>query len=1064
MPIDAGGELMSAPPPSPLPVYRRVLIALALMLTYAGLAWSGIQVSRGGGKIAAIWLPCAVMVAVGLNWRISLRQLLPLCLVAHVTLLQLMGRTIWDTAGLSLANAVEICVALFLARRIISSPDQIKEPRLALRLLGIAILAAGASGLIAAATIVGSVTEFPFILGQWWLAHAMAMMTIAPILLIIEAERRDTRRRGEPLATRRGVIHIALGAVVITAIFAQTSYPLLFLAAPVILAVAAREGSAASAVLLLLTTVIATYLTMAGYGPINLISASVHTRAAVLEIFLFATFASTLPVTLAHERLATLRERSNILIETMDDIPFSTDLDGRWTYLSQYWTKVFVKDRTVPIGARAFRIVPPERRKALMRAMSSLVTGDVEEAHFEFQAHVDAPTPIHLRARIRLLRKRDGSPEGFGGIITDVSRQTHSDRALAASEQRLISLAENAPVGIFQFDNEGNATFLNEAWARMHGMSIAEGLGTGWQRILDPQQLERYLSHAPEREAGATTDIEVVVQRPDGTQSRMRVVTTALRDGDGKITGRMGVVVDQTREHEAKAALIAALEEAKSAATAKDRFFALMSHELRTPMNGVLGFAERLDETELSETQRRYVSLITRSGEIMLALLNDILDTSRMREGQMQLAREPYDLSAVVTGTCQHFEPLATQRGLALRCNFASPLPTTVIGDRQRLTQILNNLLGNALKFTEEGWISVYARIEMQYERTILIVEVTDTGIGIAPDSRDRIFEAFDQGAEDISIRFGGTGLGLPIARGLAAQMGGSLSLVTSSPGKGSIFRLTLPLELQPDKAPRHAKAAGNSVVSTATLPARKCNVLVAEDNEINRALMIDLLADSDCNIIMVTDGQEAVAAVERAIEEQQPFDLVFMDLRMPILDGIGATKAIRARGIDASMLPIIAVTASVHQDAMDACWQAGMQDYVSKPVTRGAIELALTQWGRRNSVADKGVGTLPETPALDPELAPLLSRFIEQCAETLAGVTATLEKWPEAAGHQISAVQNLAHSLAGLAATFAAPQLVPPAQVLDLALDKKEDENTHRALLDMRDALQAYLAEAPAI
>lgn len=1054
---------MSAPPPSASISYRTILLSIAAMLIYAGLAWSGIEVSRGGGKVAAIWLPCAVMIAAGLNWRFSLARFLPLIFIAHVALLQLLSRPISDTIGLAVANTVEISVALILARRIIANPDQIKEPRLAMRLVGAAILAAGASGLIAAGTIASNLGEYAFILGQWWLAHVMAMMTIAPILLILEAERRDAQRRGEALVTKKGIVDIALGAVVIAAIFAQTSFPLLFLAAPVILVVAARQGSPASAILLLLTTVIATYLTMAGYGPINLISAGVHTKAAVLQVFVFATFASTLPITLAHERLAALRERSNILIQTMDDIPFSTDLDGRWTYLSGHWTKVFTHDEAVPLGARAFRIVPPAQRKALMKAMSSLMTGDVDEAHLDFRAHVDAPAPIHLRARIRLLRKRDGSPEGFGGIITDVSRQTLSDLALAASEQRLISLAKNAPVGIFQFDNEGNAIFLNAAWAQMHGLSIEEGLGKGWQRVLDAPQLENYAAHAPQREAGATTDIEVVVHRPDGTQSRTRVVTAALRDGEGKITGRMGVVVDQTREHEAKAALIAALEEAKSAATAKDRFFALMSHELRTPMNGVLGFAERLDETELTDIQRRYVSLITRSGEIMLALLNDILDTSRMREGQMQLAREPYDLSAVVTGACQHFEPLAARRGLALRCNFASPLPTTVIGDRQRITQILNNLLGNALKFTEEGWISVYARIEMQYERTILIVEVTDTGIGISPDAAERIFDAFDQGAEDIAMRFGGTGLGLPIARGLAEQMGGSLSLVTSSPGKGSIFRFTLPLELQIERTPRRAKTARKPVADTAALPARKLNVLVAEDNEINRALMIDLLADRGCNIIMVTDGQEAVEAVERAIEEEQPFDLAFMDLRMPVLDGIGATRTIRARGIDAATLPIIAVTASVHQDAMDACWQAGMQDYVSKPVSRGAVELALEQWGRRSTSEQGESQQPPATSAIDPDLAPLLPRFIEQCEDGLSRVTAVLEKWPETDVQAFSAIQNMAHSLAGLAATFAAPQLITPSQALDLAIDEKPSDTTHRRLIEMQAALQGYLTAVSA-
>ena len=313
-------------------------------------------------------------------------------------------------------------------------------------------------------------------------------------------------------------------------------------------------------------------------------------------------------------------------------------------------------------------------------------------------------------------------------------------------------------------------------------------------------------------------------------------------------------------------------------------------------------------------------------------------------------------------------------------------------------------------------------------------------------------------------MRFGGTGLGLPIARGLAEQMGGSLSLVTSSLGKGSIFRLMLPLELQTDRTPGRSKAAQDPIHEVAPLPARKLNILIAEDNEINRALMIDLLADRGCNIIMVTDGQEAVDAVERAIEEQQPFDLVFMDLRMPVLDGVSATKVIRARGIDAETLPIIAVTASVHRDAMDACWQAGMQDYVSKPVSRGTIELALNQWARRDSTdLQTGESEAVPAPDLDPDLAPLLSRFVEQCQGALTDVTTTLDRWPEVDAPRLAAVQNMAHSLAGLAATFAAPQLVAPAQALDLALDEQEPDNTHQRLLDMQDALQRYLKSLPA-
>jgi CheY-like chemotaxis protein len=292
--------------------------------------------------------------------------------------------------------------------------------------------------------------------------------------------------------------------------------------------------------------------------------------------------------------------------------------------------------------------------------------------------------------------------------------------------------------------------------------------------------------------------------------------------------------------------------------------------------------------------------------------------------------------------------------------------------------------------------------------------------------------------------------------------MGGSLGLVTSSLGKGSIFRLTLPLELQLGKAQGRTRPAEDQAWDTVPPTARKLNILVAEDNEINRALMIDILADRSSNVTMVTNGQEAVDSVARAIEEQRPFDLVFMDLRMPVLDGVGATKAIRASGIDATTLPIIAVTASVHQDAMDACWQAGMQDYITKPVTRGAIELALGQWGRADPSAEARALEPELPPDLDPELAPLLSRFVDQCRDTLAGVTATLETWPEIDATQFGSVQNLAHSLAGLAATFAAPQLVPSAQALDLALDANAPEPTRQLLLDMQQALQAYLAGPP--
>ncbi len=1064
-PIDPGDESMISPPVRALTRAEHSLVWLAIALVYGLLAMAGDMLTRGESHIAAIWLPNAVMVAIGLVWRTPLPRLLVPAFVGNIASSLITGDNLPRIIGFSLANAAEIAIVLTLASRVITRPERIKDLRGLAQFLGIAALAAAISGLVAAAVMATTPTAFLSGWWQWWLADAMAMMTFVPVLLVLEADRRDCNRRGVPLVPLRAWLDILLGAAAIAVVFAQTSYPLLFLATPVILAVAARRGSAASAILLLATALIAARFTMEGYGPINLVSGGVHIKAAVLQFFLFATFVSTIPITLTNERLDALRERTLVLTETMNEIPFSLDLAGRWTFLSRHWSTIAGKGRPLPLGEKALAVVPRKDRRAMLKAMTSLLTGDVEEAHFEFRANVALPDPAYLKVRARLLRARDGSPEGFGGIITDVSRETVSARALAVSEQRLQSLADNAPVGIFQFDNDGNATFLNKEWARMHGVSIEDGLGKGWQRIFDAQQLERYASFAGERQAGATTDIEAIVQRPDGIQCRVRVVNSALRDSDGEVIGRMGIVVDQTREYEAQVALQTALEEARSAAMAKDRFFALMSHELRTPMNGVLGFAERLNESPLSEDQRRYVSLISRSGEIMLALLNDILDTSRMREGQLRLSNKPYNLAATLAGVCQHFEVLTAQRGLHLRCTFASPLPKLVLGDKHRLTQILNNLLGNALKFTEEGWISLYARIEPQYDRTFLIIEVTDTGIGIAPENAERIFDAFDQGAEDTSMRFGGTGLGLPIARGLAEQMGGTLVLVTSNRGKGSIFRFTLPLMLPSEAAPPNAKSPAEPAVDRLPQPARNLRVLVAEDNEINQQLMTDLLSDSGCELVMAADGRQAVNAVKQAVAEGKPFDLVLMDLRMPVLDGIGATVAIRQQErIDAQTLPIIAVTANVHPDAMNDCWQAGMQDYISKPVSRAAIEGVFEKWGRRNrQERDRSAETPAPSAALDPELAPLLGRFVEQCSDCLAGITAALDAWPDNDPAQLSAVQTMAHSVAGLAATFAAPQLIAPAQALDLMLDTAESEPIGQALVDMQAALRTYLAASTA-
>ena len=532
---------------------------------------------------------------------------------------------------------------------------------------------------------------------------------------------------------------------------------------------------------------------------------------------------------------------------------------------------------------------------------------------------------------------------GHIGIALDVTDRKNAEDLLVQNAALLELLANNATDAVFRLDLSGICLYASP--------SVEEITGLDPELLVGRQMLDRFHPDDAERtiaayRALARGDMDRVVVPYRARRVRTPDAWSWLEANCGLVrhpeTGEPQEIIasirDITERKELEIELAAARDEAEIAANAKATFLANMSHEIRTPMNAVIGFIELLLASELDAEQQRHAKLIADSGWAMMRLLNDILDISKIDAGQMQMIREPVDLRHELSACVKLMEPIAASKGVILYSDIDEDVPDLVMGDGLRIRQIVLNLVVNALKFTEKGTVTIFGGVLNGEDGQRLEIEVSDTGVGIAPDRQAAIFEQFVQSDVTIAQHFGGTGLGLTISSQLARLMAGDLTL-DSTPGTGTSFFLRLPLEIAPPRP-----------VSVAALPAPivaadGVRVLVAEDNDVNQLLLTAMLTRFDCDVVAATDGEQAVTAVLDAMREGRPFDLVLMDVQMPKLDGIEATRLIRASGIGPDRLPIVALTANAFADSIAACLDAGMQDHYAKPLTLADLETALGRW-----------------------------------------------------------------------------------------------------------------------
>ena len=519
-----------------------------------------------------------------------------------------------------------------------------------------------------------------------------------------------------------------------------------------------------------------------------------------------------------------------------------------------------------------------------------------------------------------------------------------AERTAELNRQRsyYAALVDVSPVAVVTMDREERVTAWNPAATTLFGFEPDEAIGRSIDDLILRSDELRAEGHDLAREAVTSGRVSRIGRRmrQDGSVLDVEVLMVPL-DVDGEQLGFYAIYHDITE-------LQAARREADGANQAKSAFLAAMSHEIRTPMNAVIGMSGLLVDSPLDERQRDYAETIQTSGEALLTIINDILDFSKIEAGRIELEAIPFSLADTVKGALDVMRPIADKKGLALVSVIDPGLPPVIVGDSGRLRQIVLNLLSNAVKFTDGGAVTLSVggrRVDLVGDgaagpgRWEIRLDVHDTGIGMSPEGLGRLFQSFSQADASITRRYGGTGLGLAISRRLAELMDGSMTAESAGvPGEGSTFHLVIQLtaaeassavSASPDAAPRAAIDAGMA----GRHPLR---ILLAEDNPVNQKLALRLLERMGYGAEVAADGRAAVEALEAS-----PFDVVLMDVQMPELDGMEATREIRARWPEWP-LHIIAMTADAMDGDREACLAAGMDDYVSKPIRPDVLAAAL--------------------------------------------------------------------------------------------------------------------------
>jgi len=730
-----------------------------------------------------------------------------------------------------------------------------------------------------------------------------------------------------------------------------------------------------------------------------------------------------------------------------------------------------------------------EERQYIMSAASGHAYSD-PTPHEHYLQHKDGSW------RCLLISDTKGPGDSIIGVCTDITERKLAEEALRESEQRYRQFVESASDVIYQTDSRGRFVYANPVAMRLMGFkSEADYQNKVFFSFIAVNQRRQLRRACYEQARDRVPNIyhEILVTTADGREVWLGQNGQVLYEGE-EVTGFQAVARDITERKAMEQQLAKARDQALEASRLKSEFLAIMSHEIRTPMNAVIGMSELLLDSPLSREQHELAHSVNESAQALLVLINDILDFSKIEAGRLTIEYVPFDLPEVIRGALSTIVPKARERHLQLDLTMAQNMPHHIIGDPNRLRQVLLNLLSNAVKFTAQGSVHLKARVT---DNQLLQFEVIDTGIGLSSTAKRRLFQPFVQADGSITRRYGGTGLGLTISKRLVKMMGGAID-VESEEGRGARFHFTVAfqayaagLEDKQDKE-RMKDDAGTDlrvrndghlgdgtspsqkqmIKSTATATSTKSSarILVVDDNLANQRIISLQLQKMGYSCQTAANGIEAVRVMSQQLDARCPFDLVLMDCQMPEMDGFSATREIRrCERAFAHHTPIIAVTASNMQGDREACIVAGMDDYLSKPIRMDALRAVVQRWleqpAAQVDAADIQMQTLDLKPGLNTEtlhevmdaiggdadaLRDIVETFIDETARHVRGLSEQAQ-----AAATVEAAKNIAyhaHTIKGSAAAMGAVALSQAASILEQATKQgplnSTTANTHVGII----------------
>ncbi len=719
-------------------------------------------------------------------------------------------------------------------------------------------------------------------------------------------------------------------------------------------------------------------------------------------------------------------ERLQAILDNTSNVVYMKDTQGRYLLVNRRFEKLFKTTRQEAIGKTDQELFPSSNASAYQHNdQQVLATGQPLEVEEPVQ-HEDG-THTYISNKFALLDE-DGRPYAVGGISTDISGQKNAERALRDAEARYYSLVESLPLRTWVKDLEGRFTFANHGTCESYGKTLAELIGKTDYDYAPFELADKY--QKDDRRVCTTgkvlEDIEEFLYS-DGSKRYVQVLKAPVFNSQGQIVGTQGMSWDVTERIQAEKATQHAKDAAEAANRAKSVFVANMSHEIRTPMNGIIGMSELLLDTPLTHDQREYVMMVNESADSLLSLINDVLDLSKVEAGRLDLEFIPFELGEVLGDALKLLALRADKKGLELAWRMQPNVPEVVVGDPARLRQIVINLVGNAIKFTDRGEVVLRVQRAPEEEaclgsstsmsetmvgpsesgglailtperaaaatnggQTLLQFSIIDTGIGIPTEKQQQVFEAFEQADTSTTRRYGGTGLGLTISTKIVELLGGRIWL-ESEPGAGATFHFTarfgLPAETPPDS---HEEQPSRDL--------RDLRVLVVDDNATHRSILTEILESWGIQSSAVSDAETALAALQDAARSKQSFELILVDASMPVRDGFWLAEQIKQDSA-LNTATIMMLTATRRPEDADRCRRMGVQAYLAKPIKPSELlDAMMAAMGPLVEIEGTVAAVESQEPAKVLEVL-----LVEDSPVNQRVATAMLEKW----GHRITIASN---------------------------------------------------------